>query len=100
MGTPCAQQVYIELSVLVRKEGEQFVSWCPELDVASCGDTIEEACANLHDAVDLYLDTLEEEGELLNVLQERDIALTVKDEPCERPILSSLRTGVTVPSLS
>ncbi len=88
---------FIELSLLVRKEENQFVSWCPELDVSSCGDNIEEARENLFDAVELYVDTLATEGELLQVLQERGVTLAFADEPRERAILSSWRTGVTVP---
>ena len=93
-----SQEVFIELSVLVRRQENRFASWCPELDVASCGDTIDEACDNLHDAIDLYLDTLSDEGELMQVLQERSINPTHENEPCDRPILSSWRTGVTVPA--
>lgn len=37
-------------------EGDQVVSKCPELGVASCGDTIEEAMSNLREAVELYLE--------------------------------------------
>jgi predicted RNase H-like HicB family nuclease len=86
---------YIELSVYVRKEGNQYASWCPELDVASCGDSIEEACSNLHDAVDLYLNTLADEQELANVLQERDVRIVSESEPCDRhTFVSSFRTGV------
>ena len=33
----------IEISVLVWKEGETFVSLCPELGVSSCGSDLEEA---------------------------------------------------------
>jgi predicted RNase H-like HicB family nuclease len=37
-------------------EGGVYVSKCPELGVASCGDTVEEAMANLREAVELYLE--------------------------------------------
>ncbi|MBL9090916.1 MAG: hypothetical protein JNL96_06805 [Planctomycetaceae bacterium] len=33
------------------------MSLCPELDVASQGDTIEEARSNLREAVELFLET-------------------------------------------
>lgn len=36
--------------------GKLVVSKCPELGVASCGETLEEAMANLREAVELYLD--------------------------------------------
>lgn len=42
------------LSAALHREGEWFVSWCPELDVASQGRTVEEALANLREAVELF----------------------------------------------
>jgi len=36
-----------------------YVALCPELDVASQGATIEEATANLREAVTLFLETAE-----------------------------------------
>ncbi len=45
------------LTALVQREGDGWVSWCPELDVASQGDTIEQARANLREAVELFLET-------------------------------------------
>ena len=91
------REVYIQLSVLVRKEGNQFASWCPELDVASCGNTIEDACENLDDAIDLYLNSLIEESELLQVLEERGFKLSQEKDICESPFLSSCQKAVTVP---
>ncbi len=43
-------------------EGEAVVSKCPELGVASCGDSVEEAIANLREAVELYLENARELG--------------------------------------
>ena len=93
------EKPYIELSLNDRKEKNQYVSWCPELDVASCGDTVEEATSNLRDAIDLYVETLADEKELINVLQERDIRVVSESEPCARPtFVSSFRT--VVPALA
>jgi len=44
------------LSAVIQKEGRLYVSWTPELDVASQGKTVEEALANLKEAVSLYLE--------------------------------------------
>jgi len=41
---------------IVEREGDGYVSLCPELDVASQGETVEEALANLKEAVELFLD--------------------------------------------
>ncbi|WP_235283164.1 type II toxin-antitoxin system HicB family antitoxin [Methanosarcina sp. 2.H.A.1B.4] len=43
-------------SAVVHNEGKWYVSWCPELDVASQGETIEEAIENLKEAIELYLE--------------------------------------------
>jgi predicted RNase H-like HicB family nuclease len=43
------------VTALLQKEDDGWVALCPELDVASQGDTIEEAKANLREAVELFL---------------------------------------------
>ena len=43
--------------VLIPEEGS-YSSWCPELNVASQGDTVEEALANLKEAMELHLECL------------------------------------------
>ena len=43
-------------SAVVQKEGKWYVSWCPELDIASQGETIEKAIENLKEAIELYLE--------------------------------------------
>jgi predicted RNase H-like HicB family nuclease len=45
------------LTALIEREGDGFVSVCPEVGVASQGDTIEEARANLQEAVELFFET-------------------------------------------
>ncbi len=44
-------------TAIVEREGDGYVLLCPELDVASQGTTIEEAKANLREAVELFLET-------------------------------------------
>ncbi|MBI5762359.1 MAG: type II toxin-antitoxin system HicB family antitoxin [Planctomycetes bacterium] len=46
-----------KLTVLIEREGTGFVSHCAELDIASQGDTIEEARANLIEAVELFFES-------------------------------------------
>ena len=50
------------LTALIREEDGLFSSLCVELDVASCGNTEHEALENLQDAVEVYLETLRDEG--------------------------------------
>jgi len=43
-------------TAMIYRESDGYVALCPELDVASQGDTVEEASANLREAVELFLD--------------------------------------------
>ncbi len=44
------------LTALIRAEGTGFTSLCPELDVASQGDTVEQARDNLRTALELFFE--------------------------------------------
>jgi len=46
-----------QFTAIIEREGEGFVALCPELDIASQGDTIEAARANLQEALELFLET-------------------------------------------
>jgi predicted RNase H-like HicB family nuclease len=45
-----------QLTAIIRREGDRFVALCPEIDVASQGDSIEEARNNLQEAIELFLE--------------------------------------------
>ena len=60
----------IEFTSLIFKEGETFVSSCPELGVASCGDTVDEARRRLSEAVRLFLEESQRMGTLQDILCE------------------------------
>ena len=45
------------LTALIEREGDGYVSLCPELDLASQGTTIEEARQNLVEALELFFET-------------------------------------------
>lgn len=46
-----------QLTAIIEREGQGYSALCPELDVASQGDTIEAARDNLREAVELFLET-------------------------------------------
>jgi predicted RNase H-like HicB family nuclease len=46
----------MRLTAAVTREGKWYVAQCLEIDVASQGDTIEAALANLREAVELRLE--------------------------------------------
>lgn len=45
------------LTALIEREGDGFVALCPELDIASQGDTVDEARENLREALELFFET-------------------------------------------
>ena len=60
----------IEFTSLIFKEGDTFVSYCPELAVASCGETLDEARRRLPAAVRLFLEESQRMGTLEEILRE------------------------------
>ena len=46
-----------QLTAIIEREGDGFVSLCPELDVASQGETVDEAHRNLKEALELFFET-------------------------------------------
>ena len=45
------------LTAIIKREDDGFVALCPELDIASQGASIEEARANLVEALTLFFET-------------------------------------------
>ena len=45
------------LTAIIEREDDGFVALCPELDIASQGSSIEEARANLVEALTLFFET-------------------------------------------
>jgi predicted RNase H-like HicB family nuclease len=45
-----------QFTAIIEREGDGYVAVSPELDVASQGDTVEEARNNLIEAIELFLE--------------------------------------------
>jgi predicted RNase H-like HicB family nuclease len=45
-----------QLTAIIERENDGYVSHCPEFDIASQGDTIEEARENLREALQLFFE--------------------------------------------
>jgi len=50
-----------KLTAIIEKEGTGYVALCPELDIASQGDTVEQARDNLKEALELFFETASKE---------------------------------------
>lgn len=46
----------MKLTAIIEREGNGYVSLCPELDIASQGNTIEQARGNLQEALELFFE--------------------------------------------
>ena len=50
-------QDFQQFTAIIEREEKQYVALCPELDIASQGDTVEEARTNLKEALGLFFET-------------------------------------------
>jgi len=44
-------------TAIIEKEDNMYVALCPELDIASQGNSVEEASSNLKEAIELFLES-------------------------------------------
>ena len=61
----------VKLTAIIQREDNGFVSICPELDIASQGDSREEARANLLDAVNGFFEVASKSEIEQRLAQER-----------------------------
>jgi len=58
---PEANPMNKQMTAIIESEGSGYVSFCPELDIASQGDTVQEARENLREALELFFETVSAE---------------------------------------
>ena len=63
-------------TAVVWKEEKGYVSKCPELGVASCGESFEQAVNNLKEAVELYIENAKE----LDLMEDIEASLKTKEK--------------------
>ncbi|MEO5984030.1 MAG: type II toxin-antitoxin system HicB family antitoxin [Ferruginibacter sp.] len=61
-------------TAIIEKEDTGYTALCPELDIASQGDTVEDAKLNLHEAIELFFEHASND-EIVNRLK-ADIFIT------------------------
>jgi len=62
--------IKIQLNSEVWKEGNMYVSYIPQLDLSSCGKTIDEAKKNIREAVELFFEETQKMGTYQKILKE------------------------------
>jgi len=51
----------MKFTAIIEREGNGYVSLCPELDIASQGNSIEQSRDNLREALELFFETASSE---------------------------------------
>ena len=88
---------FLRLTIQIEPAEEGgFVSYCPELDVASQGESLDEALAHAKEAIQVYLEALSDLGDLDRIIRERNLHLvSTPDETANVQVT----TGQVVSSL-
>ena len=73
----------IRLTEEIWKEGNMYVSYCPELDIASCGEDVEQAKRNLNEAIIINIEETKKMGTFKEFLENCGI------EPISEDVLSA-----------
>jgi predicted RNase H-like HicB family nuclease len=71
-------------------EGDVYVGICPELDLSSFGETIEEARQSLREALEAFLEECEAMGTLTEVLEEAGFIQQAGSWLPRQPVLAEL----------
>lgn len=81
------------------KEGSMYVSYAPELDISSCGRTVEEARKNLIEAIEGFLEEAARMGTLPQILEEA--GFTKEGEEWKAPEAMVVeKMSLTLPNLN
>ena len=62
--------ISIDYDIIVLEEGINYIAYCPELDISSCGNSISHAKEMLKQAVKLFIEEAEKMGTLSDILEE------------------------------
>ncbi len=62
---------------LIKEEEEGYTVYCPELDIYTQGDDVEDAIKNLREAAELHIEELGIENIKLKEIQRRQIEMVV-----------------------
>jgi len=81
-----------KLTAIIEKKGNGYVALCPELDIASQGDTVEQARDNLKEVLELFYETAskdEIESRLLDEIKIGTLQSIIRQSSIPRTELES-----------
>lgn len=80
----------IILRTEIVREGDLYIAICPDLQVSSFGETIEEARRSLREAVEAFLEECERMGTLQEVLEEAGFTYDANHWLPRQPVVAEL----------
>lgn len=73
-------QMKLKFSEEVWKEGNMFVGYAPELDIAACGENPEQARTNLLEVIQINFDEMRKSGNLDHFLRDAGFDRSTTDD--------------------
>jgi predicted RNase H-like HicB family nuclease len=67
------------LTAVIEREGDGYIAICPEFDVASQGNSVEEARSNLTEALTLFFETAD--ASEIDLRSQREVFVTQVEVP-------------------
>ncbi len=98
--TKKAYNVNVNLPMQIIKEGNVYVAYCPVLDIATQGDTYEQAHKMFNELVKIFIDDLIERGTLEEVLLDlgwKKVAHGRRWQLPEREFISETHQEINLP---
>jgi predicted RNase H-like HicB family nuclease len=94
-----ADEITLSLLVQIEARGGRYRSFCPTIEVASAGRSIDEALTNIHTAVEERLEHWVEDGRLLAELERYQVPF-VPGRRSDLPAHADLPPGVLAMTLN
>jgi predicted RNase H-like HicB family nuclease len=83
---------------MIWEEGGMYSAYCPELDIAACGHSVEEARKNLREVIEIHLEETAAMGTLDELLAEAGYASAESCRESERRFVALAPVEVSLPA--
>lgn len=85
-------RVFVDIEVILFKEGDFIIAYCPSLELSSYGESDEDAKAAFEDALNIFLEDTAKKGTLEKYLLNMGWGLRQKPKPMYIPPSSLYKT--------
>jgi predicted RNase H-like HicB family nuclease len=84
------KKIALGVQVIFLREGESFIAHCPALDLATNGDTFEQAQSNFREASRIFMEHIFQNGTVDEVLE--SLGWEIKNDEWSPPMIVSQET--------